>query len=326
MAMRLLQCIFDGFYDVFSISKTGTLDYVARFNDSEQDSFHQLISERCGDSPRTTEIPRLHEDWDHHTYEFYQMDCRIQLVCPEDCHTPLEPEIHGFCQRYPEFSLAMERGDYLCAARILTRSTKLKPYHHLIGYIYRNACVWPLILYFLYDFSDESSKFLRHAIRHTGNTTADYTLLCEFAGHYGPLPFTDDTTLYAFFSETPCRLQLPVVGGHHHWEAVCGISSQMDKVFDVVTEDRIRGKLTGDEFVPRFHASISELFSVSLVREQSNAHDPHALAVIVTGFDGIQRLVGYVRKTIARHIDPARYRVRLAALGSGDFELFCIPE
>lgn len=324
--MRLLQFAFDGHSDMFSISKTGTLDYVATAESTDILPLKRLVGETCGQTPLKSDVPVIRQDWDGHTFEAYGKACTITLFSPSDCFASLDAGLYGFCQRYPDFSLAMERGDFLCATRILLRSTKLRPFHRLLGYIYQDLSVWPLLLHHLYDFSENADDNLRHAIRRMGDTTEEYSLLTTFAEGSGGLPFSDGAGLLEYFTANPRRLQIPVVGGRYHQGEMNTVLGQVQAVYDFLVEDRLRGNVTSDGFQSAFLQKVESMFSVSLVHDRCNAYDPHAVAVVIRGIDGIERHVGYLRRTIAGTMDDlAGYAVSIAAVGPRVIELALTP-
>lgn len=325
--MRLLQFEFGDHVDMFSISDTGTLDFAATFESSQSMETRRLVRDFCGAFTQEIGIPFINGNWDDHNFELYDESCRIILHYLSNDSDSLKAPIHGFCQRYPSFALSMSRGDFLCSARILLRSSKLRPYHTLLSYMYRDISTWPLILYHLQDFSDDAGKYLRNAISHCGDTTDAYLLLTNFAENFGSLPFANSTELRSYFTTHSRWLQLPVVGGHYHQHAVDGIIGQMQKVYDLVLEDRLRGNISASETQRTFQQRIELLFPVTLVREVSNLHDPNAIAVLVSGADGIERHVGYLRKTVAQALeDLSACRASIAAVGAGKIELKLISD
>ncbi len=325
--MRLLRFSFNGRVDMFSISKTGTLDYVATAAKADSSPLRRLVSETCGQSPLEWKIPIIRQDWDGHAFEAYDKTCTITLFCPLDDSVPLDAALHGFCQRYPDFSLAMGRGDFLCAARILLRSSKLRMFHNLLGYVYQDTALWPLILYHLYDFSQDAGKNLRHAVKHAGDTTDEYMVLTSFAENSGTLPFSDSDGLLSYFKDNhPHRLQLPVVGGHFHQGATDILVEHMRMIHDFLLEERLRGNISVDGFQSAFLRKVESMLDVSLVHEMSNAYDPHAVAVIFKGIDGLERHVGYLRRTIAGTMDDLTgYKISIAAVGPRTIELALTP-
>lgn len=340
--------------ELFSESETGVLDLASR-GLSGSDA-REVAESLVGPEAAVDEVVVDAEQWEPTIYESEELRPRSfgYTRLRRDGTVDPPPAVTGFFHRYSGLRRLVSHGDFLSAARILSRSRKLSSFIPLVQYLFADSLALILILDLFHRGYDSQSveRLLtggddagapqqtdrEEFVRTRNNGGIDRLMqYCRHAiGAKSAAEFEEESkqAVLGYLSSNQSGIVLPVVGTFAR-PAARDISDQV-RIFieDARREVLIRGDRAAAERLETYLRSIA----VEIRAEPDNPYDPNALAVwvrtpqILYSIDvDAPRHVGYLKREVAALLAPGtaeglRITAALARLEDGEMEIRLLAE
>ncbi len=237
-------------------------------------------------------------------------------------------QVLDFFLRYRKFREVMDSGDFLTAAHMLVHSHKLRPFLTLLKHLEGPQSNLPLVWYYLHDHDEGKQGAVRNFLeKRMDGVSSDYLRLFETACSLGDCSSFQEfeRESYNFIQQHLAvgGLRVPVVGLPFHQHALLRYIKDYEKLDQHLIREVLEKRSSSREYHARCLDLMNELLPIRIVSECINSHDPNAMAVLGTTFNGIDLHLGYVKRELAAILSETDtiYSVMIACLEEENLEI-----